>query len=204
MRVATFKAISGDFKVSDIKVTGAAGSGGESLQKIESNGQWGEMYYYLTMEGTGWLEDGWYKEDQTTPVDDTDVIAVGEALFVSSGSDITFTFAGQVLTGKPAVAIPAGYSMTGNPTPTAQIKISEIEVSGAGGSGGESLQRIGTDGQWGDMYYYLTMDGTGWLEDGWYKEDQMTPVDDADILEAGDALFVSAGSDITLTFPAAL
>ncbi len=204
MRVATFTAISGDFKISDIKVEGAGGSGGESLQKIESNGQWGEMYYYLTMDGTGWLEDGWYKEDQATPVDDTDVVSVGEALFVSSGSDITFTYSGQVLSGKPAVAVSAGYSMVGNPTPASEIKISDIEVTGAGGSGGESLQRIGTDGQWGAMYYYMTVDGTGWLEDGWYKEDQATPVDDTDVLSAGDALFVSASSNLTLTFPAAL
>ena len=203
MRVPTFKAISGDFKVSDIKVTGAIGAGGDSIQKVDANGQWGDVYYYLTLDGTGWLADGWYKEDQVTPVEDTDVIGVGEAFFVSAGSDITFTYAGQVLTGKPVVTAPMGYSMVGNPTPI-QIKISQIEIAGAIGAGGDSVQKVESNGQWGDVYYYLTLDGTGWLDDGWYKEDQMTPVDDADILAAGDGLFLSAGSNLTLTFPAAL
>lgn len=203
MRVPTFKAISGDFKVSDIKVTGATGSGNDSIQKVEANGQWGAVYYYLTMDGTGWLEDGWYKEDQMTPVDDTDVLGIGEAFFVSAGSNMSFTYAGQVLEGKPVVQAPAGYSMVGNPTPI-QIKISQIEIAGATGSGNDSVQKVEANGQWGAVYYYLTMDGTGWLDDGWYKEDQMTPVDDDDILTAGDGLFLSAGSNLTLTFPAAL
>ena len=161
------------------------------------------MYYYLTMEGTGWLEDGWYKEDQATPVDDSDVVKIGEALFVSVDSDISFTFAGQVIKGEPVISAPTGYSMIGNPTP-AQIKISKIKVSGAQGAGGDSIQKVEANGQWGAMYYYLTMEGTGWLEDGWYKEDQATPVDDSDVLAAGEGLFVSTDSNIAITFPAAL
>ena len=92
MRVPTFKAISGDFKVSDIKVTGAVGAGGDSIQKVDANGQWGDVYYYLTLDGTGWLEDGWYKEDQMTPVDDADILAAGDGLFLSAGSNLTLTF----------------------------------------------------------------------------------------------------------------
>ena len=158
----------------------------------------------MTMDGSGWLEDGWYKEDQMTPVDDTDIISTGEALFVVAGSDMVLTYSGEVIVGKPVVESPVGFSMVGNPTPV-QVKISDIEVSGAFGAGGDSIQRINTDGSWGGaMYYYMTMDGSGWLEDGWYKEDQMTPVDDTDVIAAGDGLFVVAGSDLTLTFPAAL
>ncbi len=203
MRVATFKAITGNYKISDIGVTGAAGAGGESVQKVNANGTWGTMYCYLTMEGTGWLEDGWYKEDQVTPVDDTDVIGEGEALFVNATSDIVLTYSGQVISGKPMVPVSTGKSMVGNPTPK-QIKISEIEVIGAVGAGGESVQKVNANGTWGAMYCYLTMEGTGWLEDGWYKEDQVTPVDDTDLLDAGDALFVSVTSEVTLTFPAVL
>ena len=203
MRLPTFKAISGDFKISDIKVAGAFGAGGDSVQKVNADGSWGDMYYYLTMDGTGWLEDGWYKADQSTPVDDSDVIGVGEALFVSAGSDMTFTYSGEVLSGKPVVTVGIGYSMVGNPTPI-QVKLSEIKVAGAFGAGGDSVQKVNADGSWGDMYYYLTMDGTGWLEDGWYKADQSTPVDDSDVLDVGDGVFISSGSDLTLTFPAAL
>ena len=203
MRLPTFKAITGNFKISDIKVTGAFGAGGDTVQKIEADGSWGALYYYMTLDGSGWLEDGWYKEDQMTPVDDTDIIGVGEALFVSAGSDMTFTYAGEVMAGKPVVQIPTGYSMVGNPTPI-QIKISDIEVTGAFGAGGDTVQKIEANGSWGALYYYMTLDGSGWLEDGWYKEDQMTPVDDADVLIVGDGLFVSASNNLTLTFPAAL
>ena len=203
MRVPTFKALTGNFKISDIKVSGALGAGNDSVQKVNADGSWGDMYYYLTMDGTGWLEDGWYKADQATPVDDDDFIGIGEALFVSAGSDMTFTYAGEVLSGKPVVNVATGYSMVGNPTPI-QINVSDIKVSGALGAGNDSVQKVNADGSWGDMYYYLTMDGTGWLEDGWYKADQATPVDDSDILTTGDGLFISAGSDLTLTFPAAL
>ena len=92
MRVPTFKALTGNFKISDIKVSGAFGAGGDSVQKVNADGSWGDMYYYLTMDGTGWLEDGWYKADQATPVDDGDVLAVGDGVFISSSSDLTLTF----------------------------------------------------------------------------------------------------------------
>ena len=203
MRVPTFKALIGSFKISDIKVTGALGAGSDSVQKVNADGSWGDMYCYLTMDGTGWLEDGWYKADQVTPVDDNDIIGVGEALFVSAASDISFTYSGEVLSGKPVVSAATGYSMVGNPTPI-QIKISDIKVAGALGAGSDSIQKVNADGSWGDMYCYLTMDGTGWLEDGWYKADQVTPVDDSDVLAVGDGLFISAASDLTLTFPSAL
>ena len=202
MRVPTFKAITESFKISDIKVSGAFGAGGDTVQKIEADGSWGSLYYYMTMDGSGWLKDGWYKEDQMTPVDDTDVVGVGEALFVSAGSAMTFTYSGVVISGKPVVQVPTGYSMVGNPTPI-QIKISDIEVSGAFGAGGDTVQKIEADGSWGSLYYYMTMEGSGWLKDGWYKEDQMTPVDDTDMLAIGDGLFVSASNNLTLTFPAA-
>lgn len=203
MRTPTFKAISGNFKISDIKVTGAVGAGVDTVQKIGADGSWGDLYYYMTLEGSGWLEDGWYKEDQVTPVDDTDVVGVGEALFVSAGSAITFTYAGEVISGKPAVGASVGYSMIGNPTPV-QIQISSIEVSGAVGAGVDTVQKVNADGSWGDLYYYMTLEGSGWLEDGWYKEDQVTPVDEDDVLNVGEGLFVSAGSDMELTFPAVL
>ncbi len=204
MRVSTFKAITGNYKISDIGVTGALGAGADSVQKVNADGTWGDMYCYLTLEGSGWLEDGWYKEDQITPVDDADVIGEGEALFVTAASEITLTYAGQVITGQPAISVPTGNSMVGNPTPISQIKISDINVTGALGAGADSIQKVNPDGTWGAMYCYLTLEGSGWLEDGWYKEDQITPVDDTDVLDAGDALFVTVASDLTLTFPAAL
>ena len=123
-----------------------------------------------------------------------------------NGAAVTFALESANVVGYQEVATPAGYSMR-VPTfkaLTGNFKISDIKVSGALGAGNDSVQKVNADGSWGDMYYYLTMDGTGWLEDGWYKADQATPVDDSDILTTGDGLFISAGSDLTLTFPAAL
>ena len=45
MRTATFKAISGDYKISDIKVEGAVGAGNEYGQLINSDGTWGNTYF---------------------------------------------------------------------------------------------------------------------------------------------------------------
>ena len=203
MRTSTFKAINGSYKISDIKVAGAEGAGSDSIQKINADGSWGDMYYYYTLDGSGWLEDGWYLEDGVTPVSDTDVIGVGEAFMVTSASDISFTFAGEVMNSNPEVDVPAGFSMVGNPTPVT-VKISQIGVTGADGAGSDSIQKINADGSWGDMYYYYTLDGSGWLEDGWYLEDGATPVSDTDVLEAGESIMFTSSSGLKATFPKAL
>ncbi len=160
MRVATFKAITGTYKISDIVVTGALGGGADTVQKVNADGSWSDLYYYMTLEGSGWLEDGWYKSDSATSVDDTDVIGEGEALFVTAASEITFTYAGQVIAGQPVVQIPAGNSMVGNPTPI-QIKISDIEVTGALGGGADTVQKVNADGSWGDLLLLHDTGGVG-------------------------------------------
>ena len=203
MRTSTFKAINGSYKISDIKVTGAAGAGGDVIQKINADGSWGDLYYYYTIDGSGWLEDGWYLSDGATPVSDDDTIGVGEAFMVTSSSDFTFTFAGQVIDTNPEIDIPSGFSMIGNPTPVT-VKISQITVTGADGAGGDVIQKINADGSWGDMYYYYTMDGSGWLEDGWYLSDGATPVSDEDVLSAGESIMFTSSSGLKVTFPKAL
>ena len=203
MRTATFKAISGSYKISDMQVKGVIGAGGDVAQKINADGTWGDMYYYYTMEGSYWLEDGWYKDDAGTPVTDTDVIAVGEALIFTAAGDFTIQFAGQVIDGKPTVSVPVGSSIIGNPTPVS-VAIGDIAVEGAIGAGGDVAQKINADGTWGDMYYYYTMEGSYWLEDGWYKDDAGTPVTDADVLEPGESMIFTSAAGMTLTFPAAL
>lgn len=203
MKTSTFKAINGSYKISDIKATGAKGDGTDTIQKINADGSWGDLYYYYTMDGSGWLEDGWYLSDGATPVSDSDIIGIGEAFIVSAGSDFEFTFAGQVITGKPEITVQTGYSIIGNPTPT-RVNLNDIKVSNATGAGSDTAQKINADGTWGNLYYYLTLDGSGWLEDGWYKEDGSTPVSDEDFLEAGESMMFNTASDVTLTFPAVL
>ena len=203
MRTATFKAINGNYKISDIKVTGAVGAGSDVIQKINADGSWGDMYYYYTLDGSGWLEDGWYLSDGATPVSDEDVIRLGEAFMVTSSAGFTFTFAGQVTDTNPEIDIPAGFSMVGNPTPVT-VKISQIVVTGADGAGSDVIQKINADGTWGDMYYYYTLDGSGWLDDGWYLSDGATPVSDTDVLEAGESIMFTSSSGLKATFPKAL
>jgi hypothetical protein len=205
MRTSTFKAISGNYKISDIKVTGALGYGTDTAQKINANGSWGDLYYYLTMDGTGYVEDGWYKDDfGGTPVTDADVLEFGEALIITASGDFTLTYAGQVASGVPTVSVPAGSSIIGNPIPVG-VTLSEVAVSGALGYGTDTAQKINANGSWGDLYYYLTMDGTGYVEDGWYKDDfGGVAVTSADALDAGESMIFTAAADLTLTFPTVL
>ena len=200
MRASTFKAINGSYKISDIKVAGAEGAGSDFIQKINADGSWGDLYYYYTMSGSGWLDDGWYLSDGATPVSDTDIIGIGEAFMVTSSSGMTFTFAGQVLDTNPEIDVPAGFSMIGNPTPVT-VKLSQIAVTGADGAGSDFIQKINADGSWGDLYYYYTMSGSGWLDDGWYLSDGATPVSDADVLEAGESVIFTSSSGLKATFP---
>ena len=202
MRTATFKAISGDYKISDIGVQGATGAGNEFGQLINTDGTWGDMYYYLT-EDEAFVPNGWYKDiDGGTPVTDEDVLTVGQAFIFTSDSDITFTYSGQVIK-QPTYNVPAGSSIVGNPSPV-EVKFSEITVEGAVGAGNEFGQMINTDGTWGDMYYYLTED-EAFVPNGWYKDiDGGTPVTDEDVLSPADSMIFTSDSDLTFTFPAVL
>ena len=203
MRTVTFKAIDGDYKISDLIVTGAVGAGGDYAQKINADGTWGDQYYYFTMEGSFWLEDGWYKDDAGTAVTDDDVLKVGEALIFTAAADVSIQCAGQVLKGATSLTVPAGSSIIGNPLPVS-VKINEITVAGAVGAGGDYAQKINANGTWGDQYYYFTMEGSYWLEDGWYKDDAGTAVLDTDILAPGESMIFTSAGGMSLTIPAAL
>ena len=206
MRTATFKAMSGDYKISDIIVSGnIVGGGNDTAVKINSDGSWGQIYYYLTEAGTGWVPDGWYKDDfGGEAVTEEDVLKIGEAFMVSSVSDFSLTFAGQVAKGTVDVIVPAGSSIIGNPTPV-NVKISTIIVEGAVAGGNDTAVKINADGSWGQIYYYLTVAGTGWVPDGWYKDDYGgEAVSDSDTLEPGESMIFSAINEYTIKFPASL
>jgi hypothetical protein len=92
MKTASFKAINGDYKVSDIKVSGALGGGSDTAQLMNSDGSWGTMYTYLTEAEMG-VPDGWYKDmfgDE--PVTDEDALAPGESMIFNAESKMTLTF----------------------------------------------------------------------------------------------------------------
>ena len=92
MRAATFKAISGDYKISDIGVEGAGGVGNEYGQLVNTDGTWGNVYYFLT-EDEMFVPTGWYKDmlgDE--PVTDEDVLEPAGSMFFAADSDLTVTF----------------------------------------------------------------------------------------------------------------
>ena len=94
MKTPTFEANNGDYKIADIKVSDdIQGGGSDYVQKINADGSWGDQYFYLTMNGTGYVEDGWYKDDfGGTPVSDEDILSPGESMIYTSASDFTITF----------------------------------------------------------------------------------------------------------------
>ncbi len=205
MRTAMFKAMSGDYKISDIKVDGAVGGGGDYAQKINADGTWGGQYFYFIVDGMGVTKDGWYKDEfGEEVVSDTDALVIGEALMMTAESDFTVTYCGEVIKGVPSVSVPQGASMVGNPTPI-NTKISDINVSDAVGGGGDYIQKINADGTWGDQYFYFTVDGMGVAKDGWYKDEfGEEAVGDGDMLKAGESVMFTAESAIALEFPAVL
>ena len=202
MRTPSFKAVTGDVKISDIGVEGALGAGGEYGYMVNEDGTWGNAYFYLT-EDEAFVPTGWYKDMVgEEAVTDDDVLKVGQAFFFAADSDVVFTYSGEVIK-QPVVPMAAGFAMVGNPTPVT-VKISEIAVEGALGAGGEYGYVVNPEGTWGTSYFYLTED-EAFVPTGWYKdmvgEEAVT---DEDVLVAADALFFAADSDIEFTFPACL
>ena len=202
MRTATFKAVSGNYKISDIGVVGAVGAGNEYGSMINQNGTWGNTYYYLT-EDESFVPTGWYKDMLgEEAVTDEDILTVGQAFIFTSDSDITFTYSGEVIK-QPTYSVPTGSSIVGNPSPTT-FKISQISVDGAIGAGNEYGSMINANGTWGNTYYYLTEDES-FVPTGWYK-DMLgeEAVGDEDVLAPADSMIFTSDSELTFTFPAVL
>lgn len=79
-------------KLSDIAVTGALGGGSDTAQKMNANGSWGTMYYYLTEDEMG-VETGWYKDGfGDEAVTDEDTLEPGESMifYVEAATTLTF------------------------------------------------------------------------------------------------------------------
>ncbi len=203
MRTSTFRAISGDYKVSDIKVSGAPGGGNDTAQLMNADGTWGTTYTYLTEDEMG-VPDGWYKDGfGDEAVTDEDVIMKGQAFIISSPAEFTLTVSGVVEAGIVSVDVPTGWSIIGNPTPVA-VKISDIIMTGAAGGGNDTAQKMQASGKWGQMYTYLTEDEMG-VADGWYRAgfgDEA--VTDEDTLEPGESMIFSSVNSAVLKFPAVL
>ena len=147
-------------------------SGAVKVQKIATDGSYLDVYsYYSTKTPQGWYDStGTYIEDVT--------LANGEGLVVNNAHTIgaKFVVNGEVELA-PARVLPKGFSFCGNFTPIA-IDLQDIsstqadgtawKTSGSGNtkcSGVVKLQKIGTDGNYLDVYsYYSTKEPQGWYD----------------------------------------
>ena len=210
MRTPTFKAVGGSgYDLTAIKVVGSEGAGDVCAQTISAEGEWDGEYYYMTVDGAGVPEDGWYKDiGGGEAVEAAEVILpAGGALFVDSQyNDLSLQVAGEVPVGNLELDVPAGSSQVGNALPS-PVDLTAIVVAGSEGAGDVCAQSISAEGEWDGEYYYMTVDGAGVPEDGWYKDiggDEAVEAEEV-ILAPGEALFVdSQYNDLVFTLPAVL
>ncbi len=159
----TFAGIGTDYNIQDIKLNGAMGFGGESIQFIDADGNTLESYTYFDEMIMG--VTGWYDSSSTLA---TRQIDPAESFLVSNDAgSYTIQVAGQVdYEGVPALDGLAGFTSVGNMTPIAK-GIQKFALTGAMGMGGESLQFVDEDGNSLESYTWfdeMIMGVTGWYD----------------------------------------
>ena len=163
MMTPTFAGIGTDYNIQDIKLNGAMGFGGESIQFIDADGNTLESYTYFDEMIMG--VTGWYDSSSTLA---TRQIDPAESFLVSNDAgSYTIQVAGQVdYEGVPALDGLAGFTSVGNMTPIAK-GIQKFALTGAMGMGGESLQFVDEDGNSLESYTWfdeMIMGVTGWYD----------------------------------------
>ena len=208
MRCPTFKMVGGaGYDLTKISVTGGGGSGDICAQIISSAGLWVGEYYWLTVDGMG-VDNGWYKDmfgGEAVAVDEV-VLDQGQAFYIhSDNEDLQLMVSGEVPAGDVGLTFAAGDGMLGNATPV-DVDLTDVTVTGGGGSGDISAQSISSAGLWVGEYYWLTVDGMG-VDNGWYKDmfgGEAVAADEV-ILAPGEALYLHSDSeDLTVTLPAVI
>ena len=197
----------GTYDLVDVTVNGAVGYGDVDIQFVGSDGGWGEHFWYYDAdngaEGAGWYVDVFGSEKASTfPLD------TARAFYMTSSEvEVTLGTAGQVPTTDEEVtaAVAMGDAMVANPTPT-PVNFAYVEVVGAAGYGDVDCQRVGTDGAWGEHYWYYDdsngAEGAGWYVDVFGSEKLPEEGDDAWIMGIGEGIyFTSSEADINVVFP---
>ena len=152
----------------------ALGDGNINLQTFTTDANADEMFYYLTTEGAGAEQDGWYEEDLTTFA--TKKFAPGEGfMFCGGNGAVKLMFSGEVDLSDVVVDVPADFSLLGNIRPM-DCSIQSVIPQGenAVGDGNINIQTFTSDANADEMFYYLTTEDAGAEKNGWYEEDLTT------------------------------
>ena len=194
---------SGDVSdLTQIKVIDAAGYGDVNLQFINSNGKWGDDYYWFD-DDNGADGEGWYDLTGAEKLDSRE-LQIGEAFYMTSAEvDVQLQCAGQV----PAKAVETtatmamGDAMIGNPTPC-NVDLADVVVNGASGYGDANIQFVGSNGKWADDYYWFD-DDNGSDGAGWYDLTGVEKLEPENVVLApGEAFYaVSGEADVEFVFP---
>ena len=188
--------------LSQVSVVGASGYGDVNLQFINSNGKWGDDYYWFD-DDNGSDGAGWYDAAGSEKAESREM-QVGEAFYLTSGEvDVQLQCAGQVpaKTVETTATMAQGDAMIGNPTPS-NVDLTDVVVNGASGYGDANLQFVGSNGKWGDDYYWFDddngLDGAGWYDIGGTEKLEPEVV----VLAPGEAFYaVSSEADVDFVFP---
>ena len=192
------------FKLGDFTAEGFD-AGSDTIQTIDPDTADGvDFYVYLDAATYGAALAGWWTDDLSESVNDTE-FDVGTGFLGAFGAQgVVLTAAGEVptspiemdFTGKTMVIVP-------NPLPRT-VTLSEITAEGFD-AGSDTLQTIDPDTADGvDFYVFLDEATYGAALAGWWTDDLSESAADVEI-PAGEAMLGAFGSgEVVLTFPAAL
>ena len=161
-------------------------------------------FYYLTVDGTGVTEDGWYDgEDWDNPVSDQN-LELGRAAWFSPNSAKSLNISGEVKKGHKIHTFtdPMTFACSYYPVPFCP---NAATVSFPYAEEFDTIQRAYTDADGLPAFkdfYYLTTDGTGVPADGWYDgEDWDAPLSPTTpVANAGEGFWYSPNTFETASF----
>ena len=199
------------YKLGDVKMSGGA-AGEDFIQFLDDTANTYLMATYVSAEEDEDLEGWWDVTD-----DDIGDVSLEEETFdagtsylcaFTSGGEITFTYAGEVLKGQKTLTIPAGtsYPFVCNPLPV-QFTLGEITLSGSS-AGEDFFQFLDDTANTYKMVTYVTEEEDEDLCGWWDVTD-----DDIGDLSANDTVLApgqgmlgafTSGNEVLVTFPAVL
>ena len=193
MMTPTFVGIGTDYSIQDIKLNGAMGMGGETIQFVDADGNTLEYYTYfdeMIMGVTGWYDGSMQLAAR--------LIDPAESFLVSNDAgSYTIQVKGKVdYAGVPALDGLAGFTSVGNMTPVSK-DIQKFALTGATGMGGETLQFVDEGGN--SLEYYTWFDAMIMGVTGWYDGSML--LSDREILAGEGFMIGNDAGNYTIAIP---